>query len=539
MDPGEEGLYTPVPPMKQLITDAVLEETGDICSRFRTARPFRHVCIEDFLAADWAEALLRDFPAFDPAKAVDEFGKVGRKAVRTDLREISETYREFYDYISSPAFLDAMSAMTGIPDLRFDQQMYGGGTHENLEGQALDAHVDFNYDQQRKLHRRINLLIYLNKEWDVAWGGAIQLHSDPRDWEHDQVETFNCNFNRCVIFETNEHSWHGFKRIELPPGKRGLTRKCISIYLYTHDRPAEEIVPVHGTFYVQQPPPERLVPGHRLVEADLQELRRLLEDRDEWIGSYQRMRRAKRADNDGLRDYARSLGLHGWADGLVMDSPLRALRGATGLAVSLWLRGTGRLLRQAMPADEPPAPGLPAALANGHVLTEGDVHALQQALRLRDARIHRYQQEELELQRENDALHARIGALLASIRLPLSGGARQLPGTLRGAYARGWVASRLEAVLQAPRGTRSLDISGKLPGHYPAGIRIEARIDGQPAGEVQAAAGMRFLLRASAGRALDAPFKLELLTASPQPLPQSAGDQRDLAFVLKRIRARA
>jgi hypothetical protein len=322
-----------------------------------------------------------------------------------------------------------------------------------------------------------------------------------------------------VIFETNEHSWHGFKRIELPPGKRGLTRKCISIYLYTHDRPAEEIVPVHGTFYVQQPPPERLVPGHRLIEADLQELRRLLEDREEWIGSYQRMRRAKRADNDGLRDYARSLGLHGWADSLVMDSPLRALRGATGLAVSLWLRGTGRFLKQAMPADEP--------------------HALRQSLRLRDARIHRYQQEELELQRENDALHARIGALLASIRLPLSGGARQLPGTLRGAYARGWVASRLEAMLQMPRGTRSLDITGKLPGHYPAGIRIEARIDGQPAGEVQAAAGMRFLLRASTGRVLDVPFKLELLTASPQPLPQSAGDQRDLAFVLKRIRARA
>jgi len=66
--------------MKHLITDAVLEETDDIRSRFVAARPFRHVCIEDFLDAHWAEVLLRDFPAFDPAKAVDEFGKVGRKA---------------------------------------------------------------------------------------------------------------------------------------------------------------------------------------------------------------------------------------------------------------------------------------------------------------------------------------------------------------------------------------------------------------------------------------------------------------------------
>lgn len=525
--------------MQHLITDAVLEETGAIRSRFVAARPFRHVCIEDFLAADWAEALLRDFPAFDPAKAVDEFGKIGRKAVRTDLREISGTYREFYDYISSPAFLEAMSAMTGIPDLRFDQQMYGGGTHENLEGQALDAHVDFNYDQQRKLHRRINLLVYLNKEWDVTWGGAIQLHSDPRDWEHDQVETFNCNFNRCVIFETNEHSWHGFKRIELPPGKHGLTRKCISIYLYTRERPAEEIVPVHGTFYVQGPLPGRMVPGYRLVEADVQELRRLLEERDDWIQSYQRMRRSKRGDNHGLREYARSLTLHSWADGLVMGSSLRVLRRFTGLAMSLWLRATSRSMRPAIPADEPPEPALPAALADGHVLTEGEVHALKQSLRGRDARILGYQQEELELQRENDGLHARIVSLLAAIRLPLSGGARQVPGTLQGAYARGWVASRLETMLQMPPGTRSLDITGKLPGHYPAGMRIEARIDGQPAGEVQPAAGMRFLLRASSGKALDAPFKLELLTTSATPLPQSASDRRDLAFVLKGIRSRA
>ena len=341
-----------------------------------------------------------------------------------------------------------------------------------------------------------------------------------------------------MIFETNEHSWHGFKRIELPPGKHGLTRKCISIYLYTRERPAEEIVPVHGTFYVQQPLPERLVPGYTLAEADVQELRRLLEERDEWIQSYQRTRRAKRDDNHGLREYARSLVLHSWADGLVMGSSLRVLRGVTGLAVSLWLCATSRFMRPAIPVDEPPEPVLLAALASGHMLTEGEAHALKQSLRARDARILRYQREELELQRENDGLHARIGSLLASIRLPLSNGARQVPGTLRGAYARGWVASRLEVVLQMPPGTRSLDITGKLPGHYPAGMRIEARIDGQPVGVDHPAAGKRFLLRASAGEVFEAPFMLELLTTSPATLPQLTSDRRDLAFVLKGIRAR-
>ena len=195
--------------MKHLITKSVLEQADQIRTGFVSAQPFRHACIEDFLEPQWAKTLLAEFPVFDPKRAVNEFGNIGRKAVRTDLREISDNYRTFHEYISSQLFLDAMSAMTGIPALRFDQKMYGGGTHENLEGQALDPHVDFNYDQDRKLHRRINLLIYLNEEWDVAWGGAIQLHSNPRDWANDQIKTFNCNFNRCVIFETNEHSWHG------------------------------------------------------------------------------------------------------------------------------------------------------------------------------------------------------------------------------------------------------------------------------------------------------------------------------------------
>ena len=65
--------------------------------------------------------------------------------------------------IGSPEFLAVMSEMTGIPDLLLDPKMYGGGTHENLHGQSLDAHVDFNYDEAQKLHRRLNLIVYLKK----------------------------------------------------------------------------------------------------------------------------------------------------------------------------------------------------------------------------------------------------------------------------------------------------------------------------------------------------------------------------------------
>lgn len=270
-----------------MISREILAGSDGIREAYQAAKPFRHVCLEGFLESSVAERLLAEFPAFDADRARNEMGEVGGKAVNTDLPGIGPAYREFYGYMCSRAFLDAMSRMLGIPDLLFDPGMYGGGTHENLHGQELDPHIDFNYDPVRRLHRRLNLLIYLNKEWDPAWGGGIELHSDPRDWAHDEVKTFNCTFNRGVIFETNEHSWHGFPRIELPENKRQLSRKCISVYLYTRHRPKEEIAPPHGTLYVQRPLPAAIAPGHTLTQADVDGLKRLLLTRDGWIKQYQ------------------------------------------------------------------------------------------------------------------------------------------------------------------------------------------------------------------------------------------------------------
>jgi hypothetical protein len=107
------------------------------------------------------------------------------------------------------------------------------------------------------------------------------------------------------MFETNEYSWHGFPMIKLPPDKRDLSRKSISIYLYTKDRPAEEIVPEHGTFYVQRFLPEHFAPGYTLTEEDVAELRRLLTRRDDWIEFYQRMELEK---NRQLAQQAHAIG---------------------------------------------------------------------------------------------------------------------------------------------------------------------------------------------------------------------------------------
>ena len=272
-----------------MINPAVLDDAAAIRRRFDEATPFRHVRVEDFLEPAAAESLLRDFPAFDTGRAINEHGTVGRKAVLERVTAVSPFYGEFYRYINSRPFLDAMSALTGIRDLIADETLHGGGTHENLDGQGLDVHIDFNIDERRMLHRRVNLLLYLNKEWRDEWGGLIEFHSNPWDPSADTVKSFSPLFNTAVIFATGEHSWHGFQQIALPPDLKHLSRKSFSIYLYTRERPEREAVAPHTTFYVPQPLTTRIEAGVALTERDADAIREAVSNRDGLLRLYQRL----------------------------------------------------------------------------------------------------------------------------------------------------------------------------------------------------------------------------------------------------------
>ena len=286
------------------VSAAVRDQAARHRDTFLHAKPFRHVVIEDFFEDAFAEQLLEEFPHFDPKLAIAENGTVGGKAVNTKIREVSPAYRELYDAISAPPFLELVSQLSGIPDLILDPKMFGGGTHENLHGQELDPHVDFNYDEAMNLHRRLNLIVYLNKGWKGEWGGGLEIHSNPRKPFENKVQTYEPLFNRCVMFETNEYSWHGFPIINLPPEERKRSRKSISIYLYTKDRPAEEVAPMHGTFYIQRFLPDYIAAGRTLSEEDVDQLRRLLIRRDGWIEMYQQMELRK---NQEIADKQRAI----------------------------------------------------------------------------------------------------------------------------------------------------------------------------------------------------------------------------------------
>jgi hypothetical protein len=270
--------------MLDRIQPSVRDRTQSLRSEFSGAQPFRHVVIDDFLDPDLCARLIQEFPAFDARNAVNEHGEVGRKAVFTDVARIGRSYAEFDRLMRSPAFLDWLGTLVEIPRLVYDRDYVGGGTHENLDGQELDPHVDFNFHPLRPLHRRLNLIVFLNPEWQETWGGCLELESDPwRPETKGPRQRILPLANRCVVFETTESSWHGFSRIQLPAGRRNESRRSIAVYFYTRQRAGVETAPSHSTIYVPRPMGAHFQPGYALQPEDVQELEVLIGRRDRQI----------------------------------------------------------------------------------------------------------------------------------------------------------------------------------------------------------------------------------------------------------------
>lgn len=124
------------------------------------------------------------------------------------------------------------------------------------------------------------MIVYLNQKWEKDWGGQIQFHQDPRSLT-DEVVSIEPIFNRAVIFETNNHSWHGFPPINLPEAQQHISRKSFALYYYTQSRTAT--IEPHSTIYVERPLVDKFKQGRLLSDDDVTELHKVIGRRDQHL----------------------------------------------------------------------------------------------------------------------------------------------------------------------------------------------------------------------------------------------------------------
>ena len=211
---------------------------------FNNKKPFRYIILDNFLNLDFAEGILDEFPLIDN-KWTDARGHHTQNKWTLPIVK-DRIAGDFIVEANSKEFLNYLSKLTSIPDLIPDSKVFGGGYHQSTSGGFLNIHVDFNKLANRNdlLDRRLNLIVFFNKNWIAEKGGYLEL------WDMEKklrIENISPDFNRCVIFETNEISFHGHPK----PLKINLneSRKSISIYYYTKGRNDIGYVDSHNTIY--------------------------------------------------------------------------------------------------------------------------------------------------------------------------------------------------------------------------------------------------------------------------------------------------
>jgi Rps23 Pro-64 3,4-dihydroxylase Tpa1-like proline 4-hydroxylase len=222
--------------------------------RYQTAHPFPSIYLDNFLPIEAAEAAHDAFPK--PKQATwQKFDDPNQKKLAFDAVErLPQPIRDVLYFLNSRPMIDFLETLTGIDGVIPDPYFAGGGLHQIVPGGKLDVHADFNRHAKLKLDRRINVLVYMNKDWHEEYGGHFELW----DKEMKQAEAKILPlFNRCAIFSTTSTSYHGHPTpLSCPPDR---TRKSMATYYYTNGRPEEEVSEEHSTLFKRRPEDARPV----------------------------------------------------------------------------------------------------------------------------------------------------------------------------------------------------------------------------------------------------------------------------------------
>ncbi len=238
-------------------------DAAELKAKVRSSTPVPNFCLDNFLDADFAESVLAAYPSYGEAlkvgrsfDAVNEKGKVQMTDASTFAGPVAELNRT----LASPEFLALLSDVFAMPNLLPDEALVGGGIHQTGPRGHLDVHVDFNFIADRELHRRLNILIYFNKGWKPEYGGDIEL------WDAEvkvRERSFSPVFNRCVVFETNNISYHGVTAVKCP---EGMSRKSFAAYYYTRQAPPHWTGESFGTIFKARP--DELLKGNLMMPLE-------------------------------------------------------------------------------------------------------------------------------------------------------------------------------------------------------------------------------------------------------------------------------
>jgi Rps23 Pro-64 3,4-dihydroxylase Tpa1-like proline 4-hydroxylase len=216
-----------------------LDEIAALKQKYLNADPFPHIQLDNFFAEDFLNSVLNDFPDLSNLKNSQNYQNINEiKFANNDYKNFTDRIKLFFDFLNSDFFLRFLQDITSIDESLFsDPELNGGGLHEIKSGGLLKVHTDFNKHPSNGLDRRVNILIYLNKNWKDEYNGCLEL------WDKNMKsckKKITPIFNRMVIFSTNDFTNHGHPDAVKCP--EDTSRKSIALYYFSSGRPRSEVL---------------------------------------------------------------------------------------------------------------------------------------------------------------------------------------------------------------------------------------------------------------------------------------------------------
>ena len=239
--------FTRIKDYLALEPDECREFGRSLADQYRNAAPFPHIVMDDFLEPDVLREVLADFPSSGDKEFFDR--EQERFKFQYQPHESpSGLVRNLFAELNSQAFLGFLEELTGMKGLISDPYFDGGGLHETKRGGHLGVHADFNIHGRLNVERKLNLLIYLNEDWEDDYGGQLELWDKQMKACMVKVKPV---FGRAVIFNTALDSFHGHPDpLNCPPDR---SRRSIATYYYSAPEEGLAALPKRTTNFQARP----------------------------------------------------------------------------------------------------------------------------------------------------------------------------------------------------------------------------------------------------------------------------------------------
>lgn len=227
------------------------ELAQDYHQQYVNANPFPSISFDNFFNPEMLSEVLEEFPDLSKKDSIQFNDTKQIKLAGKGEGNFGPKTKAFMHFLNSEPFINFLQTLTGIKEVLIgDPYFFGGGQHEIKKGGLLKVHADFNKHPHLHLDRRINVLVYLNKDWKEEYGGYFELWDKNMEKCESRILPI---FNRLAIFSTTDFSYHGHPDALNCP--EDMSRKSLALYYYSNGRPSSEINPnleKHNTLFKER-----------------------------------------------------------------------------------------------------------------------------------------------------------------------------------------------------------------------------------------------------------------------------------------------